>query len=47
MLFRKVLEEKKDGHFKIKARQLLEGITLEKGDGPAPDFFVEKGQHGG
>src|SRR5258708_3945005 len=40
-LFRSVLEKKADGRFTIKARKLLEGLAVS-GDGPPPDFFVEK-----
>jgi hypothetical protein len=42
LLFRTVLQKKEDGRFTIKARKLLEGIELIEGDGPPPEFFVEK-----
>jgi hypothetical protein len=41
-LFRRALEEKKDGQFSIAARKLLEGVEITSFDGPTPEFFVEK-----
>jgi len=42
LMFRTALAKKEDGCFKRSARKLLEGIELVDGDGPLPDFFVEK-----
>lgn len=41
-IFRRVLDEKKDGQFSIAARKLLEGVEVTSFDGLPPEFFVEK-----
>jgi hypothetical protein len=41
-LFRRALEEKKEGQFSIADRKLLEGVEITSLDGSPPEFFVEK-----